>query len=137
MTQITTTPQQSAQLIACGVNPKSADMFYQPALTLSGRRKGEIYLLFRDPEMEFEENDTPAWSLSRLIDILPKQIKVNGRTYKLNIDYPPIEQVAIRYNLEEDELESLYGFMDDDLFSVVILMIEKLIANKHQLIESI
>lgn len=63
--------------------------------------------------------------------------KLEAEVKKLNIDYPPIEQVAIRYNLEEDELESLYGFMDDDLFSVVILMIEKLIANKHQIIESI
>ena len=71
---IATTSEQSARLMACGVDPDTADMFYQPALTLSGKRKGEIYLLMRGPDMEFEKNDTPAWSLSALIEILPKHL---------------------------------------------------------------
>lgn len=71
---IATTSKQSARLLACGVAPDTADMFYQPALTLSGKRKGEIYLLMRDPNMELEKNDTPAWSLSALIEILPKHL---------------------------------------------------------------
>lgn len=74
-TNIATTPEQSTRLTACGVDPKTADMYYRPSLTLYGKRKGEIFLLLRDPKMEFEDNDTPAWSLSALLALLPEKMR--------------------------------------------------------------
>lgn len=60
-------------------------------------------------------------------------IDVDGTTYKLNIDYPPIGQVAIRYNTEDDDLDSLFGLMGDDLFELIVLMGEQLTANGYKL----
>lgn len=37
---IATTSEQSTRLAACEVDPKTADMYYQPSLTLYGKRKG-------------------------------------------------------------------------------------------------
>lgn len=82
---------------------------------------------------EIPSGYNPAWSLSALLELLPKEIKSDGTTYKLNIDYPPIGQVAVRYNTEEDDLDSLFGLMGDDLFELIVLMVDKLAANGYNL----
>lgn len=68
MIQIATDPDQSSRLIACGVDPKSADFVWMddnpPRLAL----RTEI----------IEDNNpyivTVAWSLSALLALLPKEI---------------------------------------------------------------
>ncbi|MBD5240497.1 MAG: hypothetical protein HDS59_00190 [Barnesiella sp.] len=63
-TQIATSLEQSQRLIACGVNPDSADMLlYNNALSVQVRGLGKI------PECA-----TPAWSLSALLELLPQII---------------------------------------------------------------
>ena len=62
--QIATTPSQSARLLACGVDPNMADMLlYNNALSVQVRGLGKI------PECA-----TPAWSLSALLELLPKHL---------------------------------------------------------------
>lgn len=63
-TQIATTPEQSRRLIACGVNPDSADMLlYNNALSVQVRGLGKT------PNCA-----TPAWSLSALLEVMPRII---------------------------------------------------------------
>lgn len=65
MIQIATTPEQSARLIACGVDPKSADM-----VNIDGDKPNVRYSY---TDMTAPNNE-PAWSLSALLALLPKEI---------------------------------------------------------------
>lgn len=123
--KIATSIRQSARLIACGMNLETADMSWGKDI------KGCGYtLLLRAyhtfPKLFRKDYLYPAWSMGCLIELLPKTIKADGITYKLNIDYPPIEQVAVRYNTEDDDLDSLFGLMGDDLLELSVLIFERL-----------
>lgn len=65
-TNLSTTQDQSARLLKCGVSTESADM------TLS-YCKGGFYELMATPFHYgcFDEEDAPAWSLSALLSIMP------------------------------------------------------------------
>lgn len=64
--QIATTIEQSQRLIACGVNPDTADMMHTPHSTLSTESYNSLLK---------DRNYIPAWSLSALIDsVLPKHL---------------------------------------------------------------
>ena len=67
--QIATTPEQSKRLIACGLNQNMADM------TLSFCNDN-FYELMATPFHYgcFNEKDAPAWSLSALLELLPKHL---------------------------------------------------------------
>lgn len=71
---IATTKEQSARLLACGVDPKTADMFYQVPITVSQKQRGEDILLVKKPNATLYDTDTPAWSLSALLSLLPQKI---------------------------------------------------------------
>ena len=127
---IATTQDQSSRLLRCGVSADTADM-----ALINGTLILESYNETKSPIDDFihDYELRPAWSLSALLELLPKEIKSDGTTYKLNIDYPPIGQVAVRYNTEEDDLDSLFGLMGDDLFELIVLMVDKLAANGYKL----
>lgn len=70
---ITTSASQSRQLIEHGIPVSTADMY---AVRL-GNNKWEVRVPQYIPNMEIFVNSTehiPAWSLSRLIDILPPEL---------------------------------------------------------------
>ncbi len=70
MTQnIATTPEQSRRLISCGVDPKTADMCWKQMFNPK-----RMSLIAHKP---FWDDVTPAYSLSRLLELLPKKIKGN------------------------------------------------------------
>lgn len=142
-TNIATTREQSDRLLKCGVPAESADMCLS---TRTRRSDGSFiakkhqttnlwigYPCWRTTSGDEELDNVPAWSLSALLQLLPKGINADGITYKLNIDYPPIGQVAIRYNTEDDDLDSLFGLMDENLFELIVRMAEKLAANGYKL----
>lgn len=62
---VATTPKQSARLTACGVDPLTADMVYLPYGTLS------VTSFSNGLD---ERQCTPAWSLSALLNLLPKHL---------------------------------------------------------------
>ena len=66
--QIATTPEQSRRLIACGVNPDSADMCYV----------GGWSPVCAIPFSKCNKEDTPAWSLSALLELLPMEVNEEG-----------------------------------------------------------
>ena len=141
-TQISTTPEQSQRLIACGVNPDSADMVWQESLTLYGKRRNEIFLLIRDDDHEFRTTDTPAWSLSALLDLLPTEIKIDGYTYRISIyfenhDEPVIgNQWCLYYKPKKHNEKSRIDdvtMYSTDLIQCSVLMIEWLTSNGYTL----
>ena len=81
-TQVCTTIEQSKQLIDLGINPDTADMGWFKAYSL----KGEIYKPFiKEYKLENYKTDIPAWSLHRLLKMLPEEIYIDGNLIELNV----------------------------------------------------
>ena len=148
---IATTPSQSSRLLQCGVDPKTADMSIRTII--------EPYLvedvMWHTPELKtlpYSEakviygNDeiTPAWSLSALLGLLPKEIAIDGYAYRISIyfedpDEPVIgNQWCLYYKPKKHNEKSR---IDDvpmyapDLIECAVLMIEWLTANNYKLNE--
>lgn len=81
-TQVCTTIEQSNKLIELGINPDTADMGWFKAYSL----KGEIYKPFiKEYKLENYKTDIPAWSLHRLLKMLPEEIYIDGNLIELNV----------------------------------------------------
>lgn len=95
--QICTTKEQSERLLALGLNTETADMMY--CKTTSGE------LITAKDDDYLEHLDIPAWSLSRLLSMMPSFIDIGGYEYMLRI----IQGRAFSYrsNIVGDAL--LYG----------------------------
>lgn len=139
---ISTTREQSARLIACGVDPKTADMFYQVPITISQKqRKGDM-LLVKRPDTAVFSTDTPAWSLSALLGLLPKEIGIDGYKYRISIyfenpDEPVIgNQWCLYYKpIKHDEKSRIddVPMYSDNLIECAVLMVEWLTRHNYQL----
>ncbi len=136
---IATTPEQSTRLTACGVDPKSADMYYQVPITLSQKQRGEDILLLKRPGKTLYNIDTPAWSLSALLPMLPSKIEIDEdpcnetQEYGLLI-YPFMSGWQIDYQYcENDECQCLKCIYDTDLIEACVKAIEWLTANNYKL----
>lgn len=104
------TVEQSAKLIELGVSSKLASQ-YLPTLISTGKGIQRL------------NDDSSIFTLTDILSILPKEIKFGITTYHLNIDYPPINQVAARYIDEDDEDNDLKGFMCDELIDSLYLLL--------------
>ncbi len=141
-TNIATTKEQSARLLQCGVDPDTADMFYQTPITVSQKRQGEDVLLIKKSDATLYDTDTPAWSLITLLSLLPKEIDIDGYAYRISIyfenpDEPVIgNQWCLYYKPKKHNEKSR---IDDvpmyapDLIECAVLMIEWLTANNYKL----
>lgn len=107
MTQIATNKEQSARLIACGVDPNTADMCYlywdESGEQLSREEYLEIFNeSFLDGRVELVpkdfgdydhsyEIDSPAWSLSALLALLPIEVNEEGLQTVIHLTHYPDE----------------------------------------------
>lgn len=101
------TKEQSQELIWLGISDKLASSGY----------------------VDKDQQGWPLFDVADLLGIIPKVIKVDYTTYHLNIDYPPIEQVAVRHINEEDV--DLHGVMCDTLADALFHQIKWCIKNNH------
>ena len=78
--QICTSREQSERLLALGLKKETADMYWVNHLDLWM----PVMLLYEDRPLD--NNDIPAWSLHRLIEMMPKNVAIDGDTaYPLQI----------------------------------------------------
>lgn len=145
------TAEESAKLIELGVSPERASMcllnldydsevipcedMWEENGRLLANVNDEVIdvdrkIVTKDSDFDHSyANDNPIFTLADILDILPKEIRHNGCTYKLNIDYPPIGMVAARYNTEWDDLDSIKGYMCEELidalYSLLVWCLEK------------
>lgn len=88
-TTIATTKEQSDRLIACGISSETADMCID--------NYNELWAApYKDNQRKDEKGFAPAWSLSRLLDILPKHLD----SFQMTKWYPPFID-------EYDEIEAV------------------------------
>ena len=124
--QIATDPSQSARLIACGIDPKSADFVWMedkpnPCLTL---------------RTEIIEDSNPyivafGWSMSALIAMLPKYLMWQGLYYRLVMG-PDVTRWEIEYN-DLSVLNNLYRVKADNPIEACVQMIERITSNSYTL----
>lgn len=132
--QIATTREQSEKLIALGLKPGTADMYLEKCRLPEA---GDYYLHTLNMNIDAEHwfssrinrDIIPAWSLSRLLEMMPKQIRQMNRPYAdldINSDgqYWFVSYEELGYDLIHQE-------MRHDLFDSVISMIAWLIDNGH------
>lgn len=93
--QIATTKEQSARLLQCGVPAESADMFYQTPITVSQKATREDILLVKKADQTLFDNDIPAFSLSALLALLPKEIEIDGYPYRISIYFENSDEPVI------------------------------------------
>lgn len=96
--QIATTREQSDRLLKCGVSAESADMCWRV-------ESGEINIdqLLFDTEWIGSGYDSPkrhieylpAWSLSALLTLLPKEIEIDGYPYRISIYFENPDEPVI------------------------------------------
>lgn len=128
MNQICTNKEQSSRLLEAGVNPKTADMYldeFECPVAFEYRRiEGHV-----DQDMAF-----PAWSLSKLIDMMPPAIDSLGTLYlcaglnakKYNADN---KVKAHQYSIEYGVNYTSHRY--DDPIEAFIEAIEWLIKEGH------
>lgn len=123
---IATTREQSERLLAMGMKPETADMHYFSAPTL----KHDIMKVTESRFLETgfrDDGSTPAWSLSRLLEMMPRSIEQTNRP---NADLD-INSDDTYWFITYEELgyEVKHQVMKRDLFDAVIDMIAWLIDN--------
>ncbi len=135
-TNIATTSEQSDRLLRCGVSADTADMMFTPHNTLSVEPYKEALK---------DRGYIPAWSLSALLELLPKAIDIDGYTYRMSAyfedpDEPVIgNQWCLFYKPKKSTEKSHY--IDDvpmyapDLIECAVLMVEWLTRHNYKLNE--
>lgn len=135
---IATTISQSRRLLACGVDPKTADMCiitypngnqqaYVGQVTINA---GTIYT---DGELQAENIDltgSPAWSLSALLELLPNNIMAENRKQFTFCLCKCKTAYIVAYG---DENTDLYQSNGATAIEACVRMIETLTFHKHEL----
>lgn len=121
MNQICTNKKQSSRLLEAGVNPKTADMYldeFECPVAFEYRRiEGHV-----GQDMAF-----PAWSLSKLIDMIPDQIECEGYNYYLFI-LPRDKEFTVKYSAGSNLAQS---YCRESFFDAITEMIEWLIKEGY------
>jgi hypothetical protein len=116
--QICTTREQSKRLLDLGVKAETADMYHYVTSNGTGISAMDDNFL---PHM-----DTLAWSLHRLIEIMPQWIHTVDGSFKLTIDQGKL----VCYREISDEVQT-FVFGHTSLYDSIIDTIEKLIKEGY------
>lgn len=127
--QIATTREQSERLLALGMKPETADMSIpikdNPNLNCSARP-------YNDWNGYWKHNKfvIPAWSLNRLLEMMPKLIHIEVGDYYLLITPLWISYANIMHGEIIDEMKAI-SITQYGIFNELIDMIDWLIQNEY------
>lgn len=134
---IATDKLQSARLLRCGVLADTADMFCW--VNSYGQEFLETHYK-PSPAVKY----IPAWSLSALCGLLPKEIDIDGYKYRISIYFENPDESVIgnqwclyykpKKHNEKSRIDDVPMYAPD-LIECCILMIEWLTANGYKLNE--
>ena len=125
--QICTTREQSEMLLALGLKKETADMCHQ-VLTLNGEPVAIISPDVWTGEQEISDSHYPAWSLHRLVEMVPHTIW--HTEYE---DRPRLKHTFwfSKYAPSYDSTEDIDFRANQDLYNNMIDCIEWLINEGH------
>lgn len=143
-TEIATTLEQSARLLRCGVSADTADMFYKPCVMMTEQDSTRLILFARNELTAGDMPSYPAWSLSRLLSILPKEIDIDGYPYRISIYFENPDEPVIgnqwclfykpKKNTEKSRIDDVPMYAPD-LIECAVLMVEWLTRHNIKLNE--
>lgn len=119
--QICTTKEQSKRLLALGLKKETADCCICPLITNPNQ-----YFIMDMGTQPLDKDETPAWSLHRLIEMMPTYIDVVGDEWTLNI----LQGKLIAYTTDEKD-DFLVAQGAKSLYDSIICTIEWLIQAGH------
>lgn len=129
--QVCTSVEQSKRLLKLGLKPETADMSYyvldsEPVLTIGVPRKVEMEIAKGGKIVETRNAEIiPAWSLHRLIETLPSEIKQIDCYYNLIF-----RKNVIQY--EDYDIDVLKSFGDGtNFYANIVDCIEWLIKEGY------
>lgn len=99
---ICTTEEQSERLLALGLKKETADMCWVLRdIDRGGNEYSVKYMSIGQGAYSLLHPDwyTPAWSLHRLLEMMPQGVIIAGTEYKLSID----SHLCVEYILEETQ----------------------------------
>lgn len=135
MTQIATTREQGQRLMACGVKAETADMtlLLEHGHTENTRLSARPYGTFKEPFRE--QNCIPAWSLSRLLEMMPKKLTVGISVLELGMGFEPFYgHFYLRYTNARTGIDDLESHTEADTpMDACVQMIEWLTQNGYEL----
>ena len=149
-TNIATTREQSARLLQCGVDPETADMCYQFIGECFNNTDNPICSTPKEQYAtvsgygfgDYRIHITPAWSLSTLLGLLPKEIAIDGYAYRISIYFENPDESVIgnqwclyykpKKHNEKSRIDDVPRYAPD-LIECAVLMIEWLTANNYKL----
>ena len=142
-TNIATTREQSARLLQCGVDPDTADMSWvRGAANVSdGNLSLHPYRRMQRinwQSMRGRSEIAPAWSLSTLLGLLPKEIcdeNDDSFYFSLAKEFPLSEEYGAAYIPCWDKGDALVRKRDNDPIETCVQLIEWLTANNYKLNE--
>lgn len=130
--QICTTKEQSQHLLDLGLKPETADMVYEYEDTYP--YNCNLCILEDDYiSSNIITEDIPAWSLHRLLEMIPSEIKPRNCYYSLTFD-----KDIVQYECYEYGIEVLKSFGDsptlyDNIIDCVAWLIKENLFNKEYL----
>ena len=135
--QIATNPSQSKCLLACGVDPNTADMYLSINMCpgenygkYSTRVLGEDLITL--PKILRSIDYSPAWSLPALLALLPKGIQYEGLQTNIKVEQCSRSGWSVSYYdyYMDDIAHEVRGF---GIIESCVIMIEWLTANGYYL----
>lgn len=135
--QICTTREQSERLLALGLRKETADMFYD---YYKDRIGYDWYLVPKSATLG-DKRSIPAWSLGRLLEMLPSLIPISEDLPTFHpYAYLDLSKVSAHYYWEDydGDKRALVSFYGKGFFAAVVDAIEWLIKegcfNKEYLV---
>ncbi len=150
--QIATTKEQSDRLLKCGVPAESADMCYQfiddcvnnTDKPICNTPKEQYNTLIGYGFGDSRIHITPAFSLSALLSLLPKEIDIDGYPFRISIYFENAEEPVIgnqwclyykpKKHNEKSRIDDVPMYATD-LVECAVLMAEWLYNHSHKLNE--
>lgn len=129
-TQVATSIEQSQQLIELGVKPETADLVYRSIMSDDGSPEWKLQLC--PPTLATADNEIPAWSLLRLLELLPYEFPSD--TLKPKLHHPELIKYESGYNFSvcRYTADCLVGTcIESSPFASCVSMIKWLIAKEY------
>lgn len=122
--QISTTEEQSERLLALGLKAETADMRYRiHYFDLDGILLESVHSLELDPPLN-NDGFIPAWSLHRLIEMMPQEIFYEDSTLILGVFGDGVYYA-------DNEYGEVFRSFDGNLYKCIIKCIDWLIKEGY------
>lgn len=126
--QVSTTIEQSERLLALGLKKETADMKY-PCITeyyggILTEGMSSLPMIINTEDDEVTKYDLPAWSLHRLIEMMPNEILYEDSTLILGVFGDGVYYA-------DNEYREVFNSFDGNLYDCIIKCIDWLIKKGY------